>query len=135
MSIKRNTIHFFAVGALLVVATFSGCAGPAISPAGATDSNSSAPSRTYSSDNRVELYGRHRCSICQGFLAQLNARSIAHTFYDVEHEPERAQEMWSLLATNFPDRKSVGLPVVLVNGTVLIQPAFTEFETYLKAAR
>ncbi|MEQ9364646.1 MAG: glutaredoxin domain-containing protein [Leptospirales bacterium] len=91
--------------------------------------------KSYAADNQVELYGRHRCSICRAFVAELEARQITFRFYDVDQEPERAREMWALIHEHFPDTKSVGLPVVRVNGTVLLRPEFARFENYLKAAR
>lgn len=121
MPVTDKLKSLFRSGALTlaVAITFSGCASAA----------------TYASDNQVELYGRHRCSICQRFVADLQARRINHHFYDVDQDPDRAREMWALIHEHFPDSKSVGLPIVRVNGIVLIQPDFASFETYLNAAR
>lgn len=94
-----------------------------------------SPVRAYAADNQVELYGRHRCPICRNFAAQLKAKNIEYQFYEIDREPERAREMWALLGEHFPDAKSIGLPVVYVNGTLLLRPGFAQFESYLKAAR
>ena len=96
---------------------------------------SAADAKSYARDNQVELYGRHRCSICRSFVAQLEARDLRYSFYDLDREPDRSEEMWALIREHHPDTKSVGLPVVRVNGTVLIRPDFARFETYLKTVR
>lgn len=72
-------------------------------------------------------------SICRSFTARLASEKLAYEFYDVDDTPERAREMWDLIEKNYPGQKSVGLPVVRVNGNVLIQPNFdTEFAQFLK---
>ncbi len=102
---------------------------------GPSGQHSAAEAKSYARDNQVELYGRHRCSICRSFVAQLEARQLRYHFYDLDRQPDRAGEMWALIREHHPDTKSVGLPVVRVNGIVLIRPDFARFETYLKTVR
>jgi glutaredoxin len=99
--------------------------------ASAPDAVADAGAR-YSPENQVTLYGRHSCPLCTNFVAALEARGIAYRFFDVDAEPQRAHEMWELINQHFPGNQSVGLPVVRVNGTVLIRPPFARFESYLK---
>ena len=93
------------------------------------------PPGGYAADNQIEVYGRHTCPICQRFMANLEAQELDYQFHDLDASEERAREMWSLVEQHHPQVRSVGLPVVHVNGTLLIQPGFAEFTNYLKAAR
>ena len=81
----------------------------------------------------IYMYGRPSCGFCAGLKNDLDAESIAYTFYDIDNEADKNQEMWDKLNAAGMGGGSVGLPVVdvEVDGTanMFIRP---DVETDIK---
>lgn len=112
----RRFIQVAPVALLLISLTLSACA--------------SSPAR-YSGENRVELYGRHSCPLCQRMVQRLEERALAFRFYDIDESESQLVAMWELVRKTDPARESVSLPVMLVNGAVLISPEWSAVEEKL----
>lgn len=124
-----------AVALALILGLAVGCASRS-GPTGTGTAGEAATEPTtetrYAASNEVELYGRHSCSICRGFVERLERDGVEYTFHDVDESEAVAEEMWLLVLEHDPRAESVRLPVVHVNGHVMISPPYESFQTRLR---
>lgn len=76
----------------------------------------------------IQVYGTAACPYTQDTMAELDARKLEYTFYDVHEDDEKHDEMWEKVDEQLPGTKTVSFPVVDVWGTVLMRPAIEEIE-------
>lgn len=90
-----------------------------------------APDR--SASNVVLIYGRPTCPNCAALKTALDDAGIAYTFYDIDTNPQKAREMWDKIDSVTSSTDSLTLPIVDVNGTILLSHPTTlrELEPYL----
>lgn len=60
----------------------------------------------------IYVYGRPGCGFCSSLMNGLDSEDIPYTFYNIDEEPEKSQEMWDKLNAAGMGGGSVGLPVV-----------------------
>jgi glutaredoxin len=101
-----------AAVAFLITLLAAGCAS-APSMQATPDSASAKP-------DSILIYGRPTCGNCQALRASLDAAGIAYTDFNVDTDPAKNDEMWKKMESVTADTDSVMLPVVDVNGTILV---------------
>ena len=81
----------------------------------------------------VKVYGRSICSNCEAFMKSLQAHNISYMFFDVDKNPAWDTEMWNKVRTVDRSITNVGLPVVDINGKVLINnpTSYEQIKQYL----
>jgi uncharacterized protein YkwD/glutaredoxin len=81
----------------------------------------------------VKVYGRSICSNCEAFMKSLQAHNISYMFFDVDKNPTWDTEMWNKVRTVDRSITNVGLPVVDINGKVLINnpTSYEQIKQYL----
>jgi glutaredoxin len=73
----------------------------------------------------ILMYGMDTCWNCRQMKKNLDAASIKYTFYDVNKDATKNQEMWDKVAkAKVASGGSVTTPIMDVNGTVLMHPSF-----------
>ncbi|MBX7058172.1 MAG: glutaredoxin [Leptospirales bacterium] len=88
----------------------------------------------FSRDNQIDVYGRHGCGFCQEMVRNLEQSALAYRFFDIDESESRRREMWQLVRQTDPTVESFHLPVMRVNGAVLIGPEWSAVEALLKPA-
>lgn len=86
----------------------------------------------YATNNSIILYGRETCGLTQDFRRQLDAIQAKYTFYDVDLNPNRQNEMFNKVNYYYPGMEMITFPVIDVNGRLLISPNFNDFTRYLR---
>lgn len=82
----------------------------------------------------VIIYGTPSCGSCTSMKRSLNQENIAYTFYDINRDPERKDELWRHVNREHPGITRVSTPVVVVGEAVLINPSFSQVKQELAAA-
>ncbi|MBN1524748.1 MAG: hypothetical protein JW904_09705, partial [Spirochaetales bacterium] len=103
---KMKRLFIPVVYLFLFLSVFSGCV--------------SSPASKLSDVNSICVYGRDTCMNCQALRKSLDNAGVGYTFYNVDNDALRNSEMWDKIRKSGADEKSVLLPVVEVNGTVLV---------------
>jgi len=88
-------------------------------------------SKTEAKDQKsILVYGNVECSHCVEFRDKLDSAGLDYTFYDVEQDQSKADEMLvKVQQTGF--QGYIRLPVVEVNGVVRVAPSFDSVEKAL----
>lgn len=79
------------------------------------------------------VYGREACGLCKATRNNLDNARIAYTYYDIDADQTKKSEMWHKI--NIAHPASVGgvrLPVVDIDGKILISPSFNEVKKHLR---
>jgi len=95
----------------------------------------SGPSSTViNANNKILVYGDEQCWNCQHFRKSLEAANIAYSFFDVDADSAKSQEMWNKINAIAPGTTKITFPIVDINGKVLLSHPITynEIEDYLK---
>lgn len=81
----------------------------------------------------LEVYGRDTCGNCQALMQSLKAHGISYIFFNVDKNPSWNDEMWKKVHLIDPSLKTFTLPVVDINGTVLINnpTSYEQIKQYL----
>ena len=69
--------------------------------------------------NQVVMYSLTTCGYCDQKRTELKANGIAFTEYFLDRDPQAQATLWQQLKQSGYDRRSVGTPTLVVNGTVL----------------
>jgi glutaredoxin len=78
----------------------------------------------------IIVYGSDECSHCVDFKNQLDSAGLEYTFYDVEKDQSKGDEMlMKVQRTGF--QGYIRFPVVEVDGIVRVAPSFDQFEKAL----
>jgi glutaredoxin len=78
----------------------------------------------------ILVYGSDECSHCVDFKAQLDSAGLEYTFYDVEKDQSKGEEMMlKVQRTGF--QGYVRFPVVEVDGKIVVAPRFETVESAL----
>lgn len=78
----------------------------------------------------ILVYGSDGCDHCVDFKAQLDSAGLEYTFYDVEKDQSKGDEMMlKVQRTGF--QGYVRFPVVEVDGVVRVAPTFESVERAL----
>jgi uncharacterized protein YkwD len=87
-----------------------------------------------SSAVRILVYGTNACGRCVSMKRSLSDENIVYTFYDINREPERKDEMFRHVNREHQGISRVSVPVVVVGEAVLINPSFAQVQQELAAA-
>jgi len=78
----------------------------------------------------IIVYGSEECDHCIEFREELEEAGLAYTFYDVEKDPQKANEMMlKVQRTGF--QGYVRFPVVEVAGVVRVSPSLEQVQRAL----
>lgn len=78
----------------------------------------------------ILVYGSDECSHCVDFKAQLDSAGLEYTFYDVEKDQSKGDEMLlKVQRTGF--QGYIRFPVVEVDGKIVVAPKFKTVESAL----
>lgn len=85
------------------------------------------------SSDIIIIYGSDTCQNCQSLMKSLDSSSIKYIFYDVDKDLEKNIEMWNKVSSVNKSKYNIILPVVDVNGKILITnpTSFKEIKKYL----
>lgn len=83
---------------------------------------------------RILVYGTNACSRCVSIKRSLSDENIVYTFYDINREAERKDEMFRHVNREHQGISRVSVPVVVVGEAVLINPSFAQVQQELAAA-
>ncbi len=86
----------------------------------------------WANKNDVIIYGLKRNYHTKRFIKKLKRKKIPYVFYDVNHSPEMWKQMWEKLKKAYPETDGAYLPIVDVNGKVLMRPKLKAFMKYYK---
>ncbi len=79
----------------------------------------------------LKLYGSNSCDHCNEFRAKLEKEEIKYTFYDVERDQLKANEMLEAVhSINYYDY--ISFPVVVFDKYVFINPPFEQVQLTLE---
>ncbi len=82
------------------------------------------------SQKNIVVYGSDECSHCVDFKKQLDSAGYEYTFYDVEKDQSKGDEMLlKVQQTGF--RGNISFPVIVVDGAVKVAPSFQDLEQSL----
>ncbi len=81
-----------------------------------------SPAHAYS----ILVYGRKSCGFTQTMRQNLDKNKYHYTYYDVEKNKAKLSEMWDKVHRGCPSCSSTRLPVMDLNGKILIRPSFEE---------
>jgi uncharacterized protein YkwD len=84
-----------------------------------------------SNTGTLALYGRPGCGLCKRMMQDLDRAGIAYTFFDVDQNQGYNRDMWNHVSRVYPGTDSVTLPVIVIDGAVLISPSFQEVQSLL----
>ncbi|WP_455383314.1 glutaredoxin family protein [Salinispira pacifica] len=97
---------------VLAAAVFVGCA---------SDPHAAqAPAPLSTGQNAITVYGRPSCANCESLRRSLERNGVAYLFRDVDADQAANSEMWQKIRSTGAADNSVILPVVEVNGVVLV---------------
>ncbi len=82
---------------------------------------------------QVILYGRDSCARCASMKARLDESGIPYTYRNL-NDSSCVSEMWKTVRTEKPGTKKVQLPVMAVNGTLLLNPKFAEVKKAMNSS-
>jgi glutaredoxin len=74
----------------------------------------------------ILVYGRKSCGFTQTMRQNLDKNKYHYTYYDVDKNKAKLSEMWGKIHRGCPSCTSTKLPVMDLNGKVLIRPSFEE---------
>jgi len=78
----------------------------------------------------ILVYGSDECSHCVDFKDQLDSAGLEYTFYDVEKDQSKGDEMlMKVQRTGF--QGYIRFPVVEVDGKIVVAPRFETVESAL----
>ena len=86
-------------------------------------------------DYTILVYGRPACGFCSALRGELDRRDVEYTYYDIDVDDQARAEMFRRVLEQYPDIINVPLPVVDVNGVILLRPAWDEIREVLLATR
>ncbi|MBN1531624.1 MAG: glutaredoxin family protein [Spirochaetes bacterium] len=72
----------------------------------------------------ILLYGRTNCGLCRAMMSRLEGEHIQYTFVDIQNDGGHNQEMWGKIRKVQPSASSIRLPVMEINGQVMISPSW-----------
>ncbi len=82
-------------------------------------------------DMDMKIYGSNSCDHCKEFKARLDKEGIKYTFYDVEQDEVKAQEMLDAVhSINYYDY--ISFPVIAFDKFVYINPPFEQVQLTLE---
>jgi glutaredoxin len=81
-----------------------------------------SPAHAYS----ILVYGRKGCGFTQIMRQNLDKNKYHYTYYDVDKNKAKSSEMWGKIHRGCPSCSSTRLPVLDLNGKILIRPSFEE---------
>ncbi len=89
-----------------------------------------------SADDTVNIivYGRKTCGLCAAMERNLNSEKIPYVFYDLSADASKSREMWGKLNKQHGTMKNVRLPIMEIDGKILISPKFTEVKALLASS-
>ncbi len=103
---------------LMGIAAWSGC--------------DSEVTTTNLSASDVIVYGTVSCGYTTGLMSDLDGAAIPYTFKDIESDPGAEEELLGKIAdADWFDGGPVDLPVVDVQGTLLMRPTLEDIEALL----
>jgi glutaredoxin len=122
----KGTIPFAA--AIIVTLVLASCASAPSSSAGPR-----AEGQPITADVII-IYGRPTCPNCQALRASLDAANIAYRDMNIDEDQAMNQEMWDKISSVTENTDDILLPVVDVNGTILVNnpTSLEELKPYLK---
>ena len=93
-----------------------------------TSENKAAESAT---QKQMIVYGVNTCDHCINFRKKMDSLNIKYTFYDVDADQDKADEMLRKLeAARFMG--NISLPVVDIEGRVLVSPELPQVLAFVK---
>ncbi|MDA3864069.1 MAG: hypothetical protein PF689_09420 [Deltaproteobacteria bacterium] len=81
--------------------------------------------------NIVLVYGSSTCGRCTSLSNGLEINHIDHEFYDVNDNAQLYEEMNFKFYSVFPEDEQLIIPIVDVNGTILMNPSVLQVKSYL----
>ena len=81
-----------------------------------------SPARAYS----ILVYGKKSCGFTQTMRQNLDKNKYHYTYYDMDKNKAKISEMWDKIHRGCPSCSSTRLPVMDLNGKILIRPSFEE---------
>ncbi|MBA4391596.1 MAG: hypothetical protein C0399_11780 [Syntrophus sp. (in: bacteria)] len=81
-----------------------------------------SPAHAYS----ILVYGKKGCGYTQTMRQKLDNNKYRYTYYDVDKNKAKSSEMWGKIHRGCPSCSSTKLPVMDLNGKILVRPSFEE---------
>ncbi len=83
----------------------------------------------------IILYGRPQCGNCKAMRNHLDYEGLTYQDLNVDEDKSANQEMWKKVRASSADSSRVMLPVMDVNGYIMVNPSWTSVQETLKKPR